>query len=478
MTAETDLLLPVSSGNSMTRQPRYNCLTISNWALVVTLIIALIVDITLRTHQAANSDSDESSISPTTLNVVSQSTQPSTPIPNNRRYHATQFVSFTINTLGGSASHGECEGKAIDPTSDTCYLGDTDVEKDIEHRLSIFKDVLETLRNDVFKEDPEIDRDPRVLKILMLPEFFMRGALGAYSTEEMFDSDDDEEDGLLIQLSDRVHDMISDEAFENYLFILGTVIVCEKARDDLDGKLTADDLLYYNYAPVYKGGPGPVQKYVVLKQYISGADFLSRTELPNPSEYDMHAYAKADKSIILGETFAKRNVTVVTDNYLQIDGIEIGIEICLDHRMGALWSHQRIKRNDQLVDVQLIISAGMSIERGPNPIKPGGVVYLTDGEASSAACLRTDNSPYDPNHVCRDKPDGLQHLPHGGAGYSSFFALSGCIDMQTDKLLEGYYSQYQTQGCEYTLLTYGIDVMGEFDFYPPSIEVYPSVDLP
>ena len=70
MTAETDLLLPVSSGNSMTRQPRYNCLTISNWALAVALIIALIVDITLRTHQAANSDSDEPSISPTTLYVL------------------------------------------------------------------------------------------------------------------------------------------------------------------------------------------------------------------------------------------------------------------------------------------------------------------------------------------------------------------------------------------------------------------------
>lgn len=68
--------------------------------------------------------------------------------------------------------------------------------------------------------------------------------------------------------------------------------------------------------------------------------------------------------------------------------------ISLDHRMGSLYNNLRIKHNGELVDVQLIISAGMSIERGINPVKPGGVVYLTDGGASSAACLRTDTGEF------------------------------------------------------------------------------------
>jgi hypothetical protein len=67
----------------------------------------------------------------------------------------------------------------------------------------------------------------------------------------------------------------------------------------------------------------------------------------------------------------------------------------LDHRMGSLYNNLRIKHNGELVDVQLIISAGMSIERGINPVRPGGVVYLTDGGASSAACLRTDNGEFE-----------------------------------------------------------------------------------
>lgn len=62
--------------------------------------------------------------------------------------------------------------------------------------------------------------------------------------------------------------------------------------------------------------------------------------------------------------------------------------------MGSLYNNLRTKHNGELVDVQLIISAGMSIERGINPIKPLGVVYLTDGGASSAACLRTDSGEF------------------------------------------------------------------------------------
>ena len=62
--------------------------------------------------------------------------------------------------------------------------------------------------------------------------------------------------------------------------------------------------------------------------------------------------------------------------------------------------------------------------------------------------------------------------------YSNFIELTACWDMEDDHLLKGYYSLYQPQGCAFTLLTYGIDVMDEFKFYPPSIEIYPTIALP
>ncbi|KAL3805874.1 hypothetical protein HJC23_007835 [Cyclotella cryptica] len=476
---ERDGLLTRPQDTLSSPTPGWNCQTISNWALtcvVSLLVLVLIIDPRISPFGSSQPSVDESSASAATTESPHTSFSPHT----EGRYYATQFISFTINTSGGSASDGECEGRLVDPKEDACYLGNEDVEKDVNHRLAILADVLRTLHNDVFKEDPEIDRDPRVLKILMVPEFFLRGPTGAYSTEEMLESD--HKKGELVKLVDKIHEMISDPAFEDYLFVFGTIVAAE-SMDDGDGEYTAKDNLYFNFAPVYRGGAedeesGHVHRYIILKRYISGADFLSRTELPNPVEFDMRAYDNAESSSVLAETFARRNMTVVTDNYLEIDGIKIGIEICLDHRMGSLYNNLRIKHNGELVDVQLVISAGMSIERGINPVKPGGVVYLTDGGASSAACLRTDTGEFDPNHVCRGKPDGLQHRPHGGVGYTNFLPLAGCIDMERDELLEGYYSRYQTQGCAFTLKTYGIDVMDEFSYYPPSIEIYPTVALP
>ena len=61
--------------------------------------------------------------------------------------------------------------------------------------------------------------------------------------------------------------------------------------------------------------------------------------------------------------------------------------------------------------------------------------------------------------------------------YTSFFPLSACWDMENSDLLKGYYSMYQPQGCAFTLSTYDIDVMDEFAYYPPSIEIYPTVSL-
>ena len=85
----------------------------------------------------------------------------------------------------------------------------------------------------MFKEEPEVDRDPGVLNILMMPEFLLRGPNSAYSTSQFIDSENDEEDGLLIKLGDKVQNMMSDDAFEDYLFVFGTVILA-KSIDPTD----------------------------------------------------------------------------------------------------------------------------------------------------------------------------------------------------------------------------------------------------
>jgi len=214
--------------------------------------------------------------------------------------------------------------------------------------------------------------------------------------------------------------------------------------------LAADEFEYWNFCVVIRGGPD-IRKFVVPKQAISKVDFLDRTYLPNPAETEIGKYSALPHEV--RELWDSRRVDLVEDNVIEMDGIRIGIEICLDHRLGVLWEKLK-KSGNPLVDVHLVTSAGMAIERGPNPIVPGGVVYLTDGEASSAACTRTDHGEFDPDKVCREPgPGGIKHVPRRASGDSSeFILLSGCIDFlgKTD-LLKGYYSIYQTQGCAYTL---------------------------
>jgi hypothetical protein len=74
----------------------------------------------------------------------------------------------------------------------------------------------------------------------------------------------------------------------------------------------------------------------VIKKYISGADFLSRTTLPNPADENVRNYAEINKK--LAEMFAAHNTrTLIIDNVVELDGLLIGIDICPDHRIGVLW---------------------------------------------------------------------------------------------------------------------------------------------
>jgi hypothetical protein len=384
------------------------------------------------------------------------------------RYKATQFISFTINTLGGLDAHGECKDRSVDENG-VCYLGNSNITEDMDHRYQIVMKVLDRLKQDVNQKHPEVDHREDVLKIFSMPEFFWRGPNGAYTASQIFG--DDLHNGGLLHLSDRLYETVKDEAFSDYLFLFGTVIGVKEA---LDGK----NLEYINFCPVFKGGP-QYRRYIVPKKYISLVDFLNREVLPNPRTLNVSEYKHNDFSDRFHDLLKERGTDVVSDNVLYVDGVKIGIEICLDHRMGVLWEKLQQHHDSELVDVQVITSAGMAIERGPNPIVPGGVVYLSDGEASSAACLRSDTGDFDPDKVCRAVgPNGRKHFPQGGPHYSEFFTMSACLDTHRIEFLEGYFSLYQTQGCAYTLKLYGINVMDQYEYYPPSLEIYPTVDLP
>eukprot|EP00669_Euglena_mutabilis_P000591 TRINITY_DN10817_c0_g1_i1.p2 TRINITY_DN10817_c0_g1~~TRINITY_DN10817_c0_g1_i1.p2 ORF type:complete len:231 (+),score=79.71 TRINITY_DN10817_c0_g1_i1:720-1412(+) len=62
------------------------------------------------------------------------------------------------------------------------------------------------------------------------------------------------------------------------------------------------------------------------------------------------------------------------DNRFEIGGLTVGLEICADHGQGVL-----ADRPEPHVHLQLIVSGGMSIARGPVTVPAGGPVFLVDG---------------------------------------------------------------------------------------------------
>mmetsp|Transcript_22680 Transcript_22680/g.53674 ORF Transcript_22680/g.53674 Transcript_22680/m.53674 type:complete len:324 (+) Transcript_22680:2067-3038(+) len=320
----------------------------------------------------------------------------------------------------------------------------------------------------------------------MVPEFFMRGPFGAYSTSHLLD-----EGSIFNEFVGKMKEFIANDIFQDVVFVFGTFLAAELkdgsskklSKDTPLSELDAKDINYYNLSPVMKGGKEHDHFYTVAKHHIAMDDFLDRTSLPDPAEITFGTYTKMD------ERFRAKFTNIVEDNIIEMDGIRIGIEICLDHRQGALWTNlKRRNETDVLVDVQLITSGGMSIERGLNAIAPGGVVYLSDGVASSAACRRphTDTDPIQPDKLCRDvsKKGKKRLVPTGGDGYSDYFMMTHCVNYPKPELLKGYYTMNQPQGCASTLAEYGWHVTspttkGSDDTSTlPSIEFYPTVALP
>jgi len=95
------------------------------------------------------------------------------------------------------------------------YLGKKDAQADIKKRCKIMKNAVVTAYNkasDVEKDDPE------VLKIFMAPEFYFRGAEGAYPINE-----------VSMAMENLRKETESDERdYSDWLFIFGTVIGYQK----------------------------------------------------------------------------------------------------------------------------------------------------------------------------------------------------------------------------------------------------------
>lgn len=118
----------------------------------------------------------------------------------------------------------------------------------------------------------------------------------------------------------------------------------------------------------------------MFKNFVSTIDFLNirNGTAFNPTQFNhgLVKYSKLPKA--WSDLFVSNGWEIVSEfPILRVNGLLIGLEICLDHSIGVL-ANLKVP-----VDVQIIVSAGMSIGSGPSAVKSGGSIYLVDGNSQT-----------------------------------------------------------------------------------------------
>ncbi|WMD21524.1 hypothetical protein RAS12_03890 [Achromobacter seleniivolatilans] len=237
------------------------------------------------------------------------------------------------------------------------YMGLNDQQADYHQRCLVVNEAIQTAVQ-------HVPVDPTCLTIYMMPEFFFRGNAGAYPVER------------LSQIVLSLQQLVRDDTFQDWLFVFGTIL-----STSLDTETDKNQV--YNHCLVQKGGATyPLdQGRLVIKEFKSTIDFIQWQQLSATArdyaladEYTAHLERVAPLIPGLRSTeWQKRN----DDGHciFVLDGLTIGVEICLDH------AAQRISASmaPPELDIQLVTSCGMQLQDGSLNLRDGGVAFCTDG---------------------------------------------------------------------------------------------------
>ncbi len=231
-----------------------------------------------------------------------------------------------------------------------------------------------TWRHHVVTNGVAADEDRKTLKIFMAPEFFFRGRYGAYR-----------DIGWTSKILGMMRTETKKPAYDDWLFVHGTVIVSTETADG--GKQMLE-----NYALVQRGGAktGETDDFVVAKEFPSHVDFqhptVSNQDWFNPKRSEADIAGSTVKNVmpvggrkdpIFNSLGAKQKSVseLVGGVIFTMDSITFGLEVCRDHFLRRL-AHSQEKGK---VLIQLVPSAGMSIEDDAIACVADGVVFNVDG---------------------------------------------------------------------------------------------------
>eukprot|EP00457_Paulinella_chromatophora_P006468 gb/GEZN01006486.1/.p1 GENE.gb/GEZN01006486.1/~~gb/GEZN01006486.1/.p1 ORF type:complete len:473 (+),score=13.94 gb/GEZN01006486.1/:24-1421(+) len=299
------------------------------------------------------------SLGSSTTNIVSSSLPPqnqnaanSANVTRKSRFTSAQFLGFNIYTAPGTDLDG-----CLNSSAAKCYLGHPHMVLDVSRRVDIMGLALDSAY-----ESDAWDRNSSTLKVFIAPEFYFRGPEGAYTIDPTNPT-------LAPGIAKKLKVLVEDKKWKDWLFVFGTVVLVAKAPPGVCNHPPEYQYLTFNVAPIYGGGPNG-RHYVAQKVYISSIDFL---------EADLfHGnYAEMTDEQIKGAGL--HDIEILPGKRFEYEGLDIGIEICLDHQVAGETMEDVIPNS---MDIHIITSSGMDIDRGPVQTRRGGPTFLADGLVS------------------------------------------------------------------------------------------------
>lgn len=341
---------------------------------------------------------------------------------NESSYSSVQFIGHVLSTT-------PLLKESVEEMSDWgVYLGLDNDNDDINARLEIVSNVLlQAISTN------NISSNSNTLKVFTLPEFFWRGIKGAYFNSKK-DSDE-----MYNKISNGLVNVINNIGkqydFSDWLFLFGSILTTYDVTDcttDIDNTLSNvgnDYLRVYNilknslginslpkisnllkivdnkidannkydeelsnllcdilnmsdslankqiynrcFVYYYKQNPNSI-----VKEFKSKEDFILNN--PSSSQGQVNHYLQ---TMVAYPPVSNSDNPVKTLDYSTINcgGLNIGIEICLDHKRKRLLKYLGDNKIKPL-DIQIVISCGMQLMKDSAATREGAILFNCDGE--------------------------------------------------------------------------------------------------
>jgi len=394
----------------------------------------------------------------------------------------------------GRASYGQVVGE--DHPHLQCYVGHVDPMVDVQKRIEIMSDAID-------RAYALADESEETLKVFIAPEFYWRGINGAY---HFLDEAPDDPDicGPVCGLLKGMENIVAHKRFENWLFVMGTVIASETLP-----KADPYDYLFYNFAPLYKGydpaKTGPRGKrYLVPKRYVSSSDFLTPQRHLDPSifkELIGEALPEHDTTVFNPHDFDRRRYDyrvwdaykgelndlgyfMIEYDWFMMDGLSMTLEICFDHQMqtalnaydGDIVAGRKTLIPSSCEDgleyvhiptyqaqVSIVSSAGMTVVPESLALTNKGTIFLQDGLSNETNMMYWGTDPCESGLQFGGGTEAVQREAFLSAT-DVFFEHRALSDFQRYDLYEENWKEK-------------IDDSFSAELYPPQITIFDAVDI-